>query len=115
MSQNFRLCFRNSAEPFGRHDVSLFGFTLARIDGPSMEPSLPDKSLALFRAKKSVGQGDVVLIDHPHFGMIVKCARSVESDGAVWLEGTSPASTSAEKLGRVSPDCIKGVLVARLS
>lgn len=94
--------------------MSLFGFTFARISGASMEPDLPDKSLALFRAKKSVGQGDVVLVDHPEFDVIVKRARRVEPDGSVWLEGTSPASTSAERLGRVDPDRIQGVLLLRL-
>ncbi|MEM9310705.1 MAG: S24 family peptidase [Pseudomonadota bacterium] len=94
--------------------MSLFGFTIARIAGASMEPVLPDRSLALFRAKQSVGRGDVVLVDHPEFGVIVKRARAVEPDGGAWLEGTSTASTSAERLGRVGPDRIQGVLVMRL-
>ena len=94
--------------------MSLFGFTFVRISGASMEPDLPHKSLALFRAKKSVGQGDVVLVDHPEFGVIVKQARAVEPDGSVWLEGASPASTIAERLGRVDSDRIQGVLVVRL-
>ena len=94
--------------------MSLFGFTFARISGASMEPDLPDKSLALFRAKKSVEQGDVVLVNHPEFGVIVKRAREVEPDGGVWLEGTSPASTSAERLGRVDPERVQGVLMMRL-
>lgn len=94
--------------------MSLFGFTFARIAGASMEPALPDKSIALFRARKSVKQGDVVLVDHPEFGVIVKRVRDTDSNGGAWLEGTSPASTSAERLGYVSPDRIRGVLLLRV-
>lgn len=94
--------------------MSLFGFTIARIRGGSMEPMLPSGSIALFRARRSVVRGDVVLVDHPDFGLIVKRANMVDEDGTVALEGTSPASTSAERLGSVKFANVKGVLVRRL-
>lgn len=80
-----------------------------------MDPMLPSGSLALFRARKAVKRGDVVLVDHPDFGVIVKRARLIGLDDEVALEGISPASTSPEKLGSVSADQVKGVLVRRLS
>ena len=94
--------------------MSLLGFTFARIAGASMEPALPDGSIALFRARKRVEQGDVVLVDHPEFGLIVKRVRAVDEDGGAWLEGSSPASTSADKLGRVAAEQIRGTLLLRL-
>ncbi|MEM6476048.1 MAG: S24/S26 family peptidase [Pseudomonadota bacterium] len=94
--------------------MSLFGFTFARIRGDSMEPMLPSGSLALFRARKRVERGDVVLVDHPEFGVIVKRARDVGEDGSVALEGTSPASTSPERLGRVERSRVQGVMVRQL-
>lgn len=79
-----------------------------------MEPLLPPGTIALFRARKSVKRGDVVLVDHPEFGMIVKSVRGVEDGGAVALEGLSPHSTSAEKLGSVAPEKVRGTLLKRL-
>lgn len=94
--------------------MGLFGFTFVRIAGASMEPALPDGSIALFRARKRVEQGDVVLASHADFGAIVKRVRAVDEDGGAWLEGTSPASTSTEKLGRVTAGQIRGTLLYRL-
>ncbi|MEM9085254.1 MAG: S24/S26 family peptidase [Pseudomonadota bacterium] len=95
--------------------MSLFGITFVRIAGASMEPELPDGSIALFYARKRVEQGDVVLVNHIEFGVIVKRVRAVDIDGGVWLEGTSSASTSADKLGRVAASQVRGTLVFRLS
>ncbi|MEP3049940.1 MAG: S24/S26 family peptidase [Erythrobacter sp.] len=91
--------------------MSLFGFTFARIDGGSMEPVLPSGSMALFRRRKTVVKGDIVLADHPEFGVIVKRVRAIEPDGALALEGTAPQSTSAQRLGSVEPARVRGVLL----
>ena len=95
--------------------MSVLGFTLARISGVSMEPMLTDGSVALFRRPLfracQAERGDIVLVDHPDFGVIVKRVRSVGADGAVALEGTSPASTPASMLGSVNSERLRGVLV----
>ena len=91
--------------------MGLFGFTFVRISGHSMEPMLPADTIALFRTRKRVERGDVVLADHPEFGLIVKRVREVGERGALALEGLSPASTSAERLGSVEPAAIRGSLV----
>ncbi|MEL7199159.1 MAG: S24/S26 family peptidase [Pseudomonadota bacterium] len=95
--------------------MGLFGFTFVRIKGESMEPMLPSGTIALFRATKSVRRGDVVLVDHPDFGMIVKSARLIGIDDEVALEGLSPASTSPEKLGSVPANRVRGVLLRKLT
>lgn len=79
-----------------------------------MEPLLPDGSFALFRAVKSVKRSDVVLVDHPEFGLIVKQVYAVSMDGTVGLRGLSHKSTSARRLGNVELDRIVGRMVARL-
>jgi len=79
-----------------------------------MEPMLPNKSLALFRSRKGVERGDVILADHPEFGVIVKKVAAVSKQGRYALEGTSRHSTSPRRLGSVDPDRVHGVMVMRL-
>jgi len=76
-----------------------------------MEPLLPSGTIALFREQRHVKRGDVVLVDHPEFGKIVKSVREVAEGDGVALEGLSPHSTSAEKLGSVAPDKVRGTLL----
>lgn len=66
-----------------------------------MEPLLPDGSFAFFRkTKKKVRTGDILLVNHPGLGRIVKKTASV-SGNTVSLAGISPLSTSTEKLGKI--------------
>ena len=95
--------------------MGLFGFTLVRVDGVSMGSTLPHRSLALFRRKRRVKKGDVVLVEHPEFGTIVKKVAAVSKSGRYALRGTSPASTSQGRLGHVEGQHIRGVLVKRFS
>ena len=99
--------------------MSLLGFTFARIEGESMQPMLPPGCPALFRRPLfralQVARGDVVLVDHPDFGIIVKRAVAIGDDDQVALEGLSLVSTSPEKLGSVSKRLVLGVFVRRLT
>ncbi len=92
----------------------MFGWKLARIAGRSMEPKLPNNSIALFRRRKGVTRGDVVLVDHPEFGIIVRKVSAVGREANIHLRGTSRQSTSQERLGKVAPDRIMGTLVLRV-
>lgn len=79
-----------------------------------MEPGLPSGSIVLFRRGKAVKAGDVVLVEHPKFGKIVKEVSAVSHTGAVHLRGTSRHSTSEEKLGSVAGDAILGIMLSRV-
>ncbi|MEM8593052.1 MAG: S24/S26 family peptidase [Pseudomonadota bacterium] len=92
----------------------MLGWKLARISGGSMEPLLPDGSFALFRAVKRVKRSDVVLVDHPEFGVIVKKVHAVSFNGRIALRGISMRSTSARQLGQVDPDRVLGRLALRM-
>lgn len=93
----------------------MFGWTLARISGASMHPLLPDGSFALFRAVKSVKRSDVVLVDHPRFGIIVKKVSAVSINGRIGLRGISSASTPSRELGHVEPDCVLGRMAFKIT
>ncbi|MEM1051199.1 MAG: S24/S26 family peptidase [Pseudomonadota bacterium] len=90
----------------------MFGFKIARIDGRSMEPMLVDGSFALFRRRYRREQGEVILVNHKEFGLIVKQVADIAPNGEMVLAGLSPESTSTERLGRVSREQVQGTLVA---
>lgn len=79
-----------------------------------MEPMLPHGTIALFRRRKAVDRGDVVLVEHPEFGVIVKRIYTVSLQGRYHLEGIGRFSTSRKKLGSVEREQIKGILVTKL-
>ena len=77
-----------------------------------MSPLLPDGSYVIFRRARKLAPGDTVLVEHPQFGPIVKNIARINTDGRLALEGISPASTSSAKLGLISPECIRGKMIA---
>ncbi len=94
--------------------MRLFGITLVLVDGESMGHLLPHRTLALFRRRRNVSKGDIVLVDHPEFGRIVKLVAAVTVNGRYSLCGAHPNSTSEQRLGTIEGPQIKGSLVCRL-
>jgi len=75
-----------------------------------MEPGLPASSYALFRRCRSYASGDVVIVDHPRFGKIVKRISAISAH-ELRLEGTHPSSVSGETMGALPPKRVLGRLV----
>ena len=48
------------------------GWSLVRVRGRSMRPCLEHGDFALFRRARRYAVGDVVLVEHPALGRIVK-------------------------------------------
>lgn len=94
--------------------MGLFGISLVFVDGRKMGRVLPHRSLALFRRKRKVSKGDIVLVDHPEFGRLVKRVAAVTVNGRYSLRGATPNATNEQSLGAVEGSMIKGSLVARL-
>lgn len=79
-----------------------------------MDPDLPHKSYALFRRVKRVKRSDIVLIDHPEFGVMVRKVSAISVNGRVGLRGTARSSNSARRLGNVDPHIVKGKLMLKM-
>ena len=94
----------------------MFGFKIARVRGKAIEPNLPVGSIALFRRRKAkaIQRGDVVLVDHPDLGRIVKKVSAVGRKGNVHLQGMSGSSGDGEASGRVPREAVLGRFVRRL-
>ena len=96
----------------------IFGWTLVRISGHSMEPALRNGDYAILKRLKSPGNldaGDIVLVNHPRFGLIIKAVRARDGAASVFLEGASAASTPRDELGSVGSQCVLATLVWRIA
>ncbi|MEL6725817.1 MAG: S24 family peptidase [Pseudomonadota bacterium] len=91
----------------------MLGWSLIRIVGESMRPLLKPGSFAVFKRQSTYANGDVVLVDHPRFGKIVKRAIDV-TPKKLWLEGAHSDSLSRETMGPVERSCVKGKLVYQI-
>jgi len=95
--------------------VGLFGMTLVWIDGTRMGRVLPHRSFALFWRKRKVSKGDIVLVDHPEHGRIVKLVAAVTINGRYSLRGKQANSTDETPLGAVDGRQIRGTLIWRIT
>ena len=79
-----------------------------------MEAVLRHGSIALFRHRKRPMRGDIVLVDHPELGRIVRKVSAVGRQGNVHLTVTSRGISAEERGGRVPREAVLGVFVRRL-
>jgi hypothetical protein len=86
----------------------MFGLRIKRLTDHAMDPDLPFKSLALFRKAKSVKRSDVVLVDHPEYGPLVRKVSAISKNGRVGLRGICRSGNSARKLGNVDRERVLG-------
>ncbi|MEM9618389.1 MAG: S24 family peptidase [Pseudomonadota bacterium] len=94
--------------------MQIGGWRIVKVCGESMSPLIAPDSFCVFRKTKQLRAGDVVLVDHPQFGRIVKSVRRVEN-GNVWLAGLSELSTAATALGAIPFEAVLGRLVLKIS
>lgn len=79
-----------------------------------MEPRLPHGTIGVFRSARGAKRGDIVLVEHPELGSIVRSVYAVSRTGRVSLHAFSRSGNEAERAGMVAPECIKGRLVLRV-
>lgn len=94
---------------------AMFGLRLKRVPDEAMEPLLPDRSLALFRRVKKVKRSDIVLVDHPEAGVIVRKVPAISLNGRVGLRAMKRAHKGARNLSNVDRDRVLGKLVFRMN
>lgn len=84
---------------------------VVRVSGSSMLPTLRDGDFVVVVAAwidRRCRVGDVVVVDHPTFGRIVKRVAARDGAGRLGLAGDGPDSTSREALGWVSARALLG-------
>ncbi len=86
---------------------------LYRVDGDSMSPSLlPGDYVITWSASASrIKIGQVVVVNHPRLGRIIKRVNQVTDQGQLMLSGDNKlASTSTEDIGQVSAKHLIGLV-----
>jgi len=90
-------------------------FRLMKIEGQSKAPYLHHNDFVLTsRLFLSCRVGDVVVVDHFLYGIIIKKIRHIAPDGQLWLIGEHPTSLESERIGWVSPRRVLGKVVFRI-
>ncbi|MGB0211117.1 S26 family signal peptidase [Algiphilus sp.] len=90
---------------------------LFRVTGNSMFPAYPggDYVLAWRHPLQRFAAGDVVVVDHPSYGRIIKRIAAVDADRRLRLTGDNIAeSTASQLLGDVGSDRIVGRVICRI-
>ena len=92
----------------------LLGWTIARVDGDSMAPTLLDGDYVVAR-QGPVDAGAVALVEHPSLGLLIKRIESRDANGGYRLTGDNITSTPAEMFGVIKADKIRFVVRWRIS
>lgn len=79
-----------------------------------MHPMLSPGTFAFFRKQTSYGDGDILLVNHPRFGRIVKRAIDVGAN-SLWLEGANANSLSRECMGPIERGHVRGKLILQIA
>lgn len=111
LRQSLKSNGRNHSSDAGGHKLTLFGFTLIRVDTQSMDSTLPNGTFAIFLRKRVVVKNDVVLAEHPHFGTLVKTVAARARTGRYSLRGMRKHDATKETPASVSRSEIKGALI----
>lgn len=94
--------------------MRVLGFCLVLVNAKRMGRVLPHRSLALFRYKRKVSKGDIVLVRHPEFGTVIKTCAAVTINGRYSLRGARPNAEDEVRLGAVEGRYIRGTFVGLL-
>jgi nickel-type superoxide dismutase maturation protease len=96
----------------------VIGFGLYKVTGDSMLPNYcPGDYVLTWRpARRSLKSGDVVVVDHPRFGNIIKRIQQVLDPVTFTISGdNTTASTDSTDLGPVSIEQVRGKVVWRIA
>ena len=89
------------------------GFTIHAVIGNSMYPTVNDGDYVIAYNGRfiSINVGDIVIVNHPVYGTIIKRITEIFDDGAIQLAGDNPASTSSTQLGVLSNKAVIGKML----
>jgi signal peptidase I len=85
---------------------------LRRINGNSMHPTLCDGDYIIAHNYflKTLSIGDIVIVDHPIYGEIIKRLSYIDNADNLWLVGDGTDTLSSQKMGAIP----RSALAARM-
>ena len=88
---------------------------LKRFDEPGNDPDLPLAGLALFRRVRNVKRGDVVLLNHPEYGILVRRVFAVSVGGRISVRSLRFSEDGPRDLIDVGRRRILGKMLLRMN
>ena len=86
------------------------------VEGSSMAPTLEDGDFVTGRPfDNKISVGDVVVIEHPKLGKIIKRVASFNEKGQFKVSGDSPTSISSEEIGAIESSQISQIICYRVN
>ena len=92
----------------------MFGISINKIVGQSMQPRLAESCYGCFLSNpwQQFRIGDICKVEHPKYGLIVKSLAFIDSNGLFWFKGINTRkSVSTIEIGPVRRDQISGKLL----
>ena len=93
-------------------------FKIHKIVGDSMSPTIQENDYVVSHSwlKTRYKKGDIVLIDHTQYLVIIKRVLRLNNQGEVWLKGDNVnSSVSSEEIDWQSQDVILGKVFFHVS
>ena len=88
------------------------GFSIFKVEGNSMAPTIPDQSYVLARKAQSlIAKESLLIIDHMNYGKILKKLVKVDDNKKLWFEGENFSSISKEMIGPIKFQNVVGKVV----
>ncbi|VAW85224.1 hypothetical protein MNBD_GAMMA16-2043 [hydrothermal vent metagenome] len=80
-----------------------------KVNGKSMLPILAEGDFVITsRLLSKIRSNDLVVVEHPVYGRLVKRVLEVSNDNRLWLCGNNTSSLTPEKIGWINAEDIKG-------
>ncbi|WP_286206508.1 S24/S26 family peptidase [Sessilibacter corallicola] len=86
---------------------------LFKVSGESMLPTFFDGDYVVtWRSRLSkITIGDVVAIDHPSYGLIIKRVTELNANGSCFVAGDNPNSTPQSSFGLIDKNQVLGKVI----
>ncbi len=80
-----------------------------KVDGKSMLPILAEGDFVITsRLLSKIRPNNIVVVEHPSYGRLIKRVLEVSDDHRLWLCGENTSSLTPEKIGWIHTENIKG-------
>lgn len=89
----------------------MLGWQIAKVNGLSMSPRVPDNSFVVVCSWFNflpIKVGQVLKFNHPKYGELIKTVSAIDKYGFLWFCGENEHSISIEEIGPVNKNQVSG-------
>jgi len=92
---------------------------ILKISGDSLSPEYEEGDFVVIATSpfflRRLKPGDVVVFQHGGYGTLIKKIERFNENGDLIVVGTQPSSLDSQRLGPISPQALKGKIIAHIS